>query len=51
MIIDLDKLQLYYTINGKQYPTAFKIAKTRYRAAILLAHKGNKIKLLPNKYD
>ena len=50
MILDLDKLELYYIINGKQYPKAFSIEKTRYRAAVVLSAKRNKIKLLPNKY-
>eukprot|EP01084_Bolivina_argentea_P012072 22632_1 len=47
MILDLTKLQIHWAKNGKHYPIAFEnIEDCEYKAAVMIASKGNKIRLL-----
>eukprot|EP01084_Bolivina_argentea_P034575 64017_1 len=46
MIVDCDKQELKYIINGVDYGKAFDIDKKKYRAAVNLWAKGDAIRLL-----
>jgi len=46
MCIDLDRLELGYTINGKDYGPAFEIEKTAYRAAVNLCKINDSIRIV-----
>lgn len=46
MCIDLDRLELGYTINGKDYGKAFDIEKTAYRAAVNLCKLNDSVKII-----
>ena len=46
MHLDLEKLQLSYVINGRDYGVAFQVEKTEYTAAVTIDWKGNSIQLL-----
>ena len=47
MFVDFDKLQLYFTLNGKSLGKAADIdANHKYRAAISLSYKDDEIQLL-----
>jgi len=46
MCIDLDRLELGYTINGKDYGPAFEIEKTAYRAAVNMCKLHDSIRII-----
>lgn len=46
MVIDLDRLQLSYLINGKDYGKAYSIEKTAYRAAINMCKVGDSVRIV-----
>ena len=51
MILDLEtRMDLRFTLNGKDMGKAFDVEQTEYRAAVMLAASNNKIQLLPNQY-
>ena len=49
MVLDLEKLELRFSINDTDYGCAFKIRKATYRAAVCLNYVNSSILLL--KYD
>ena len=47
MILDLNKREIHWAINDKHYPIAYQnIEQCEYKAAVMLASRENKIKLL-----
>ena len=46
MLIDLDKLELKYIVNGKDYGKAFEIEKTAYKAAVNLFARDDEIEII-----
>ena len=46
MSLDMDKLELSFTINDNNYGVAFKVDKCKYRAAVYLYTKDQQIDLI-----
>ena len=46
MIVDMNKLELSYRINGKKYGKAYDITEDKYRAAVNMYDNGDMITLL-----
>jgi len=49
MVLDLDRLELKYIINGRDFGKAFSVEKGAYRAAVNLSQIGDSVQLLSSE--
>lgn len=46
MMLDFEKLELHFSVNGTAYGCAFAVEDTEYRAAVNLSQKGDSIQIM-----